>query len=215
MKQNLKKSMVFGKLFLGLVVLFLLVYGRASTATEDTKVDTETGKGAKQVLFEEYKTNRPKAKAVSIGHPQADQLFSSIAKMYGTTIDISDKYINRVENNKVISIGEAIRSDEGEEAFKKYVAELEGVDREQYDAFMENQVDALSVTVSYLAEAYKLQKSVTNLDVKSLISNPFMAVSAIGSTGLATNQIAYTVKALIWLDKTGKTYKEALESKGR
>ena len=108
-----------------------------------------------------------------------------------------------------------IREKQGEEAFKKYVAELDGEDKEQYNAFMENQVNELSVVVSYLEEAYKLQKSVSNLNVTSLVSNPLKALSAIKSANLAKDQIVYSVKALNWLNETRKTYKAVSEFKGR
>jgi len=209
MNKNFLKQLI---VILSLFVLF----GCAATNTTGSKVDSETGTGEKQILFAEYKKNRPNKKAASIGHPKADQLFSSIAKIYGTTTsEVVDKYITRVENCKVALTIEEIRKKEGNKAAKDVRNNLKDPDLSEIEKFENNEIKTLSVVEVNLTEALKLQQAITKLDVKSLVSNPLKVGSALKATKLAKNQITFTIKSLQWLNENRKTYKELQKYAGR
>lgn len=206
------RSNLFGKLALA---LFLALSMAACSSTGGGKVDSETGEGAETSAFSKYKENRPDREAKSIGVGSADKLFSSIAGIYGRTIDLSDQYIARVENSKVILVLEELRQTAGEDAYKKEVAALDGEDRKQYDEFIKNETNELEVVVGYLTDALKLQQSIAGLDVKGMISNPFELPSALKATSHAKEQMTYTIDSLKWLKATREIYQAMQEHSGR
>lgn len=168
-----------------------------------------------QDLFKEYLENRPDASSSKVGDVQADKTLYSIADQYGITIDTFDKYLARLENSKVALIGEEIRKEKGDEAYKEYVQSLEGEDKKQYDAYLQNETNKLAVVGGYLKNALILQDGVRKLDPKKLVSNPFKAASAAVGVNKGRKQSEYSVKTLTWLDKTNKIYKEAQQYQGK
>ena len=191
---------------LGMVILISCCFLACSTSQKTAKVDTATGEGHEQILFSDYKDNRPEATVAKIGAPQPDMLFESIAQAYGTTLELTDKYISRVENSSVALKLERIRETKGKEAYQEEVNSLEGQDRQEFNQFAANEINQLKTVESYLTSAYKFQQAASKLDVKSFISNPLKAGSAVKSAKHATSQVNYSVKSLQWLNETRKAY---------
>lgn len=193
----------------------LLLSGCGSTQPNTAETKVVEGKGQSQSQFDEYTKNRPERKSIKIGNPAADLVFSSISKIYGQTLDLADSYVAKTENSSVALKLEEVRKTQGNEEFKKQVQLLEGEDKANYETFMKNQVDVLSVSKNYLVEAVKLQAGVSNINVKSLVSNPFALPAAISGAKLSTDQITYSVKALKIMKETSDVYSEMLNYKGR
>lgn len=207
----MKKTLLAASLTGALLVLS----GCGSTQPNTAETKVVDGKGKSQSQFEEYKTDRPENKSVKIGNPAADLVFNSISKIYGQTIDLTDKYIAKTENSDVALKLNEVRKTQGDEEFKKQVSLLEGKDKTEYEEFMKNQVNVLEVSKNYLVEAIKLQAGVSNINVKSLVSNPFALPSAISGAKLSMDQISFSVKALQMLKQTSDVYSEMLNYKGR
>jgi len=198
----------------------LLVASIATGCSNDSQPNTPenkvvNGQGEKQSLFQEYMKNRPSKDIDPIGVNSADLVFSGIAGIYGNTVDLTDKYISKVENSKVALTLEEVRKTLGEEEYKKQVAALEGEDKKEYEAFLKSESNSLNVAASYLTDALKLQVGLTSINVQELVSNPFKLPSALKSSKLAKDQISYTVDTLKWLNETKKVYDASLEYKGR
>lgn len=207
----MKKTLLVASLTGALLVLS----GCGSTQPNTAETKVVDGKGKSQSQFEEYKTDRPENKSVKIGNPAADLVFNSISKIYGQTIDLTDKYIAKTENSDVALKLNEVRKTQGDEEFKKQVSLLEGKDKTEYEEFMKNQVNVLEVSKNYLVEAIKLQAGVSNINVKSLVSNPFALPSAISGAKLSMDQVSFSVKALQMLKQTSDVYSEMLNYKGR
>ncbi len=171
--------------------------------------------GKTQDLFKEYMENRPDTSAVEVGNAEADKTFISVADSYGTTIDVFDKYSARVENSKVALIGEEVRKEKGDDAYKEYVLSLKGEDKKQYNTYLKNETNTLAVVGGYLKNAIVLQDAVGGLDATKLVSNPFKIKAAASGVNQARKQSSYTVKTLKWLNKTQKVYKAAQSYKGK
>ncbi|WP_422449007.1 MULTISPECIES: hypothetical protein [unclassified Endozoicomonas] len=70
-------------------------------------------------------------------------------------------------------------------------------------------------SLGLLVEAYKLQKSVQQIDIKALVSNPMKLPSAMKGASLAGDQISFTVDALSMLKKYHGIYNNAISYAGR
>ena len=208
---TMKKSKILKTLMAMLSVCVLF----SCASSKGTKVDSETGEGVKQALFSEYKENRPAATAVKIGNPNADKTFGSIARIYGITTKIFDKYTVSVGNSKTGLQGEEIRQEQGDEAYKKYVASLKGEDKKQYDEYRKNEVKTLDVVIPYLKEATILASAVSKLKPKDLTSNPMKIGSVKKGISLSKKQIEYSCRTLGWLKKTRDSYKAMQTYKGK
>lgn len=193
----------------------LIIFSGCTGSNDPSNEKVVNEQGSTQSAFKEYKENRPESNTQKIGDPRADLVFDSVGKIYGQTVILSDKYISQIENNNVVSKLERLKEEQGIDLYKKEVAALTGDDKKEYDNFMNNQVDKLSVVKTYLIEAIKLQSGLSGLDIKSMISSPFKLPAALKSTKLAAEQTTYTIKALNWLKKNHDVYSEMMNYKGR
>ena len=206
MKNTIVKALSF-------LMIALFITGCTGSNEPDTE-NTVNEKG-QTTAFEKFKTDRPEAEAASIGVKSADLIFSGISGIYVKTTDVTDKFINRVENNQVALSLEEIRKANGEEAYNQALSELSGVDKEMYEKFLASESNSLEVVKGYLAEALKLQVGISNINVNELVTNPFSLPGAIKNTKLATEQIGFTVDALKMLKSFKDGADAQLENKSR
>ncbi len=179
------------------IVITVLLFGCASGAKK-------TG------TFADYQNDRPDVEYISVSSVELNAITKGIAGLYGTTLTLTDKTITQIENNKVAASLETVRINQGQEAYNKEVKNLKGEDKEIYDKYIDNEVNKTSIIVGYLANAAKLGVSIRSLvaNPNALASSAFELPKVISAGSLATDQLAFSVKALNWMKKNN----DALES---
>ncbi len=178
------------------------------------------GKGTKVqegdvTAYDLYNTSRPDTSLADTGIPSGNVITSGVAGIYEKTVNLENKYKKSIENNKVASILDNIRLEQGQAAYEKAYRELSTRDKATYNVFLKNNINALEVAVGYAAEATKMAFGVMNFDYKEYIVNPMAAFKTITALSKATEQIQYTEKALEFMVETRTIYVAMLDYKGR
>jgi hypothetical protein len=191
-----------------LLLISSLVLTVTGCAEKKLKADGTTA-------YDLYNENRPDTAPADTGIPSGNLITSGIAGIYEKTVKLEDKYKTSIENNKVANVLEAVRLEQGVEAYKKAYNELSKKDRKQYDKFQKININMLEVAVEYGIEAAKLAFGIMNFDYKKYMANPMAAFSTLEAIDMATDQILYTEKALEFMVETRSVYVAMLEYKGR
>ena len=165
--------------------------------------------------YDLYSKNKPETSLADTGIVSGNMITAGIAKSYAQTIDLEDKYKKRIENNKVASILEKIRLEQGEAAYKKEYSALSATDMAEYTKFLKNNINEFAVATEYALAAASMALGIMNFNYQEYIVNPFAALKTIDAIGKATDQIVYTEKALEFIIETRSIYQEMLAYKGR
>jgi len=196
------------KLISGLLMGTLLMGGCASTGSNKVAEGEPTE-------YDLYSQNKPESTLADTGIASGNLITMGIAKAYAQTIELEDKYKTSIENNKVASILEGIRLEQGEEAYKKAFSELGVEDKAEYNKFMESNVHELAVALEYATAAASMALGILSFNYQEYIYNPFAITKALTAITKATKQIAYTEQALEFMVETRSTYQAMLEYQGR
>ena len=192
-----------------LLVGALAVTGCASNGKEEPLKD-----GAK-TEYQIWQEEKPEAIATDTGIPAGNLITSGIAGLYQKTLDLDEKFREKLSNSKTASALEGLREAQGEEAWKKAEANLTGEDKEEYAKFRKNTINESAVAVEYMVEATKLGIGIASFDVKQYLSNPFAIPAALSAIANATNQLASTKTALGFMIERSDSYKSMESEVGR
>ncbi len=202
--------------------LFALCLILAGCATYGGQ-QVEDGEGMRQKSWADFLENRPEPEYIYSRSPAVTSLCADITDVYIMTIETVDKAAWRAENCEVACKLEAVRCEQGEDAYLDALAQLTKEERRSYRRYERNEINELYVVEELWRKASDFSWHMSDLMYElSYISYEYGWVEglcagfeAAGTMSLMDEQIEYTVEALSWLREYQKLLERAQNYEGR
>ncbi len=202
-------------IFAASIVTVALMTGCSSAQKTDDTTAAPAATSSSSSEFTRFQSDRPEEKSLAIGEASVDATFNSVAGIYAQTVGLTDAYISRVESAPTFKKMAALKESQGQAVYDAEVAKLTAAEKAEYDQYLDSSTDITKGAIALLAQAYKLQQSVTAVDVKAFVKNPMKVPGALKAASLATDQISFSVDSLEMLKKYHDIYSNAMSYQGR